>query len=36
MQPLLSRLGGLALITMIGFYVSTFGQAAVGLASLGA
>jgi hypothetical protein len=32
MQTLLDRLGGFALITMIGFYLSTFG---LGLATLG-
>jgi len=36
MQTLLSRLGGVALITLIGFYLSTFGQAALGMATLGA
>jgi hypothetical protein len=36
MQTLLNRLGGFALITMIAFYVSTFGQAAFGMATLGA
>ena len=32
MQTLLNRLGGFALITMIGFYLSTFG---LGMATLG-
>ena len=36
MQPLLNRLGGFALITMVGFYLSTFGQAAFGMVTLGA
>jgi hypothetical protein len=31
MQTLLNRLGGFALITMIGFYVSTFGMATLGV-----
>ena len=30
MQTLLNRLGGFALITMIGFYLSTFGMATLG------
>jgi|HubBroStandDraft_4_1064222.scaffolds.fasta_scaffold1827625_1 hypothetical protein len=35
MQTILNRLGGFALITLIGFYVSTFGQAALGMTTLG-
>jgi hypothetical protein len=30
MQTILSRLGGFALITLVGFYLSTFGMATLG------
>jgi hypothetical protein len=36
MQNLLNRLGGIGLIVVVGFYLSTFGQAAFGMATLGA
>ncbi len=35
MQTVLSRIGGFALITLVGFYLSTLGQAALGMATLG-
>jgi hypothetical protein len=35
MHTILNRVGGFALITMIGFYLSAFGQAAFGVATLG-
>ena len=36
MQTILSRFGGFALITLAGFYLSTLGQAAFAMATLGA